>query len=35
MKADSGAIWLPDGVRGGWSVSEVREGFVTSLTAMW
>jgi hypothetical protein len=30
MKTDPAAFWLPDGVRVGWGVSEVRAAFVTS-----
>jgi hypothetical protein len=30
-KSDSAASWLPDGVRVGWDVSEVRAGFVTTV----
>jgi len=31
MEADSAAIWLRDGVRVGWGVSEAQAAFVTTL----
>ena len=33
QEADSTPIWLKDGIRGGWGVSEVRAAFVTTSTA--
>ncbi len=34
QETDSAAIWLPEGVRVGWGVSEVQEAFVTTLMTM-
>lgn len=35
VKVDSAGFWSPGGVWVGWSVSEVRAAFVTSLTSLW
>ena len=34
QKAHSAGIWLPEGLRVGWGVSEVQAAFVTSLVTV-